>query len=86
MPTIEFPAEETLERRRRLVHEGAAADLAEALRVVERHRLVVVEDVALAVVRGRAAQRLVPERGTLFDGQGVVCVHECLADGQRTAL
>ena len=86
MPAIQFPAEEALKRRRRLVDEGSAADLAKAFRVVERHGLVIVEDVALAVVGRSAAERLVPEGGTLFDRQSVVCVDEGLTDGERTAL
>ena len=45
--------------------------------------LLVVEDVALSVVGGGAAGRLVPEGGAALDGQGLVRVHEGLADGER---
>ena len=44
--------------------------------------LLVVEDVALSVVGGGAAGRLVPEGGAALDGQGLVRVHEGLADGE----
>ena len=44
--------------------------------------LLVVEDVALSVVGGRAAGGLVSEGGTPLDGQGLVRVHEGLADGE----
>ena len=43
-------------------------------------RLLVVEDVAFAVVSGRGPRGLVPERRAPFDGQGLVCVDKGLAD------
>jgi hypothetical protein len=67
----QFPTYEALESGVALVDEGAASALAQSQSVAERLRLPVVENVALAVVGGRAAGRLVAELGTSFDGQSL---------------
>ena len=71
MTPPELPAEEPLQRRVGLVDEGAAAALTELLCVGEALRLLVVEGVALAVVGGRAARRLVAELRTPLDRQSL---------------
>lgn len=83
MPSPQLPADESLQRRVRLVDQGATACSAELHRVPERQRLPVVERVALAVVGGRCARGLIPEDGAPLNGQGLVCVDERLADGER---
>ncbi len=83
MPTPELPRKEALEGRVRLVHERAAPGIAEVQRTLEVGRLLVVEDVALAVVGRGAAGGLVSERGAPLDRQCLVGVDEGLADGQR---
>ena len=70
MASVELPAEKALKGRGDLIDQRAAPLLAESLRLEEVHLLVVVEDVAVAVVGGGAAQRLVAEGGTLLDGEG----------------
>lgn len=66
--TIKFPAEETLQCRRSFVYQRASSYFTEPLGIVERHGLIVVEDVALATVRRRRTKWLVTETGTLFNG------------------
>ena len=63
----ELPGEESLQSRIGLVHEGAAARVAELQRALEVGRLLVVEDVALPVVSGSAARWLVPECRAAFN-------------------
>ena len=70
MASVEFPAEEALKGRGDLIDQRPSSLLAESLRLEEVHLLVVVEDVAVAVVGGGAAQRLVAEGGTLLNGEG----------------
>lgn len=82
MSPPELPADKPLECGVALVHQGAPAAPAERQRLPELERLPVVEDVALPVVGGRAAGRLVPELRAPLDGQRLVGVHEGLADGQ----
>ena len=62
-----LPGEESLQSRIGLVHEGAAARVAELEGALEVGRLLVVEDVALAVVGSSAARRLVPECWATLD-------------------
>ena len=57
----QLPGEEPLEGGVGLVHQGAAALVAETLRLPEVPGLVVVEDVALPVVSGRTTRPLVPK-------------------------
>lgn len=66
VPPPELPAEEALQGRVGLVHEGTAALRAEALGLQEVTRLVIVEDVALSIIRGRAARSLVPVMMSLY--------------------
>lgn len=68
--SVELPGEETLQRRRCLVHQGATLQLAMSSSGLEVGGLVVVEDVALAIVGRCRAQWLVAERWTLLDGEG----------------
>ncbi len=70
VPSVQFPAEEALKGRGDLIDQRAAPLLAEGLRLEEVHLLVIVEDVAVAVVGGGAAQWLVAEGGALFNGEG----------------
>ena len=60
MPPPELPAQEALKGRVGLVHKGATPLRAEALSLKEVSRLVVVENVALSIIGGRAARSLVP--------------------------
>ena len=60
VPPPELPAEEALQGGVGLVHEGAAALRAEVLGLQEVAGLVIIEDVALSIVRGGAAGSLVP--------------------------
>lgn len=71
MSAPQFPADEALKGGVALVDEGAASALAQSQSVTERLRLPVVENVALAVVGGRAAGRLVAELGTPFNRQSL---------------
>lgn len=61
MSSVQFPAEEALQRRGYLVHQRATTLLTERFRLGKVHRLVVVENVAIAIVRRSAAQGLVTE-------------------------
>lgn len=69
MPAPEFPAEESLQGGVGLVHQRPSAASAELEGVVEVLGLLVVEDVALAVVGGGAARGLVAEGGAPLDGK-----------------
>lgn len=82
VPSPQLPADETLQGRIALVDQRAAARPAERERIAQRHRLPVVEDVALAVVRGGRTGWLVAEGRTPLDRQGLVGVDERLADRQ----
>lgn len=61
MASVQFPAQEALQRRRRFIYQRAAADLAEALGIVETSWLIVVEYVAFAIVSRSASKWLVTE-------------------------
>lgn len=67
----ELPAHESLKGGIRLVDEGSSASLAELTGFVEVERLVVVEQVALAVVGGAAPGLLIPELRAALDGQSL---------------
>ena len=62
----QLPGEETLECRVRFVYERAASGLAKLHRVLECRRLLVVEDVAFAVVGSRTARWLIPKEYLMF--------------------
>lgn len=68
MSPPELPADESLKCGVAFVHQRPSAAPAEGQRLPELERLAVVEDVALPVVGGSAAGRLVPELRTPFDG------------------
>jgi len=70
-----------LQGRVGFVHQRTSSVLTKVERFLEGSRLVVVEDVALPVVRGRAAWFLVSEGGAPLDRQGLVSVHESFTDG-----
>lgn len=84
VPAPQLPADEALQRGVAVVDECPSACAAELQRLAEVERLAVVENVALSVVRGRGAGRLVPEHGAPLDRQRLVGVDERLADRQRT--
>jgi len=69
VPAPEFPADESLQGRIRLVDKGPTARFTELTGFVKVERLVIVEEVALAVIRGAAARHLVTELRTPLDGQ-----------------
>ena len=85
MPPPQLPRQEPLQGGVGLIDEGPPARLAKVQRPLEVVGLLVVEDVALAVVGGGAAGRLVAERGATLDGQSLVGVDESLADGEGDA-
>lgn len=82
MTTPQFPADESLQRGIALADQSTAAGATEGQSIEEVQRLTVVEDVALAIVGGQGAWRLIPECGTTFDGQCLIRVDKGLADGQ----
>jgi len=67
----QLPADESLQGGVALVDEGASPALAQGQRLAESLRLAVVENVALAVVGGGAAGRLVAELRTPLNGQSL---------------
>lgn len=69
MSAPKFPAKEALQGRVGLVHQGSSSASAELEGVIEVCGLLVVEDVALAVVSGSAARRLVAEGRAPLDGK-----------------
>lgn len=69
MSAPQLPAEEALQGWVGLVDQRPTAAATELEGAVEVAGLLVVEDVALAVVGGRAARRLVPERWASLDRQ-----------------
>ena len=71
MSPPQLPADEALQGGVALGDQVAAARSAEGQRIPKVERLARVEDVALAVVGGRAAGGLVPELGAALDGQGL---------------
>ena len=81
----ELPGKEALKRRVGLVHQGASSLLTEVQSTLERLWLLSIKVVALSIVGRRAAGLLVPEGRAAFDGQGLVSVDECLADGEGDA-
>lgn len=82
MTTPQFPADESLQRGIALADQSTAAGATEGQSIEEVQRLTIVEDVALAIVGGQGAWRLIPECGTTFDGQCLIRVDKGLADGQ----
>lgn len=69
VPAPELPADEALEGGVALVDKAPPAAATEGQGLLEGQRLPVVEDVALAVVSGRRAGRLVSELGAPLDRQ-----------------
>lgn len=84
VPAPQFPANESLKRWIRFINQRTTASPTERQSIAEVQWLSIVEYVAFAVVRRRGTWRLVAENRTAFDGQRLVSVDECLADGQRT--
>ena len=76
----QFPGEESLQRGIGFVYQGTPTSVAELKSSFEVWRLLVVKDVALPVVGGRAAGRLVAERGAAFDRQCLVNYAVCSMD------
>ena len=72
VPPPQFPTDEPLERRIGLVDERPSASLAKLPGFVEIERLVVVKQVAIAVVRGAAARLLIPELRAPLNGQSLL--------------
>lgn len=79
-----LPADEPLQRRVGLVHQGPSSRPAEPERISKRRRLPVIEDVALSIIRRRTAGRLIPKLRTPFYRQRLVGVDECFANRQLT--
>jgi len=69
VPAPEFPADESLKGRIRLIDKGPTTRFAKLTSFVEVEWLVIVEEITLAVIRGAAARDLVTELRTPFDGQ-----------------
>lgn len=83
MTPPQLPTDESLQRRIALTDQRTATGSTEGQCVQKVQRLAVVEDVALAIVRGQSSRRLIAEGGTPLDGQRLVRVDERLANGQR---
>ena len=67
----QLPGEKSLQRRIRFVDQGTPPRVAKVEGPLEVGGLLVVEDVALAVVGGGAARRLIAESWTSFNGQSL---------------
>lgn len=72
MTPPQFPTDESLQGGIGFIDERAAAGLAKLARLVEIERLIVVEQVTLAVVRCRAARLLVAELRAPLDRQRLI--------------
>jgi len=82
----QLPADEALKGGIGFIDEGSSTSLAELTRFVESQLLVVVEQVAFAVVRGAAPRLLIAELRAVFDRRRLVGVNESLADGQSVTF
>lgn len=80
MSSPELPADEPLQRRVALVHEGPTPGPAEPERLLEGRWLPVVEYVAFPVVRRGTAWRLISELRASFYRQRLVRVYERFTD------
>lgn len=84
MSPPQLPTDESLQCWIALIDQSSTAGSTEAECLAEVQWLPIVEHVTLSVVTGRCTWRLIAEDRATFDGQCLVCVHECLANGECT--